>query len=101
MTNVVSTLSSPHGLCPNPVNTDAVLVADRNVVKEINLTSKETIIIAQGFQTAFDVSSAANKEIGITDVSSHKVTMLQCNNDQNEWVKTKDVGSWTKRWKGL
>ena len=49
MTTVVSTLSSPRGLCPNPVNTDAVLVADRNVVKEINLTSKETIIIAQGF----------------------------------------------------
>ena len=76
MTTIVSTLSSPHGLCLNPENTDAVLVADRNVVKEINLTSKETAIIAQGFQTAFDVSSAANKQIGITDVSSHKVTML-------------------------
>ena len=95
MTTIVSTLSSPHGLCLNPENTDAVLVADRNVVKEINLTSKETAIIAQGFQTAFDVSSAANKQIGITDVSSHKVTMLQWNNDQNEWVKTKDVGSGT------
>ena len=95
MTTIVSTLSSPHGLCLNPENTDAVLVADRNVVKEINLTSKETAIIAQGFQTAFDVSSAANKQIGITDVSSHKVTMLQWNSDQNEWVKTKDVGSGT------
>lgn len=61
MTTIVSTLSSPHGLCLNPENADAVLVADRNVVKEINLISKETAIIAQGFQTAFDVSSAANK----------------------------------------
>ena len=59
MTTIVSTLSSPHSLCPNPVNTDAVLVADRNIVKEINVISKETTIIAQGFQTAFDVSSAA------------------------------------------
>lgn len=95
MTNIVSTLLCPHGLCPNPVNTDAVLVADRNVVKEINITSKETVIIARGFQTAFDVSSAANKQIGITDVGSHKVTMLQWNDDQKEWAKTKVVGSGT------
>ena len=46
MTTNVSTLSNPHGLFLNPVNTDAVLVADRNVVKEINITSKETTIIA-------------------------------------------------------
>lgn len=95
MTTIVSTLSRPHGLCSNPVNTDAVLVADRNVVKEINITSKETTIIARGFQTAFDVSSAANKQIGITDVSSHKVTMLQWNDDLKEWAKTKVVGSGT------
>ena len=93
MTTIVSTLLNPHGLCLNPVNTDAVLVADGNVVKEINITSKETTIIARGFQTVFDVSSAANKQIGITDVSSHKVTMLQWNNDVKEWAKTKVVGS--------
>ena len=28
-------------------------------------------------------------------MSSHKITMLEWNNDQNEWVKTKDVGSGT------
>ena len=28
MNTIVSTLLSPHGLCPNPVNTDAVLVTD-------------------------------------------------------------------------
>lgn len=95
MTTIVRTLSSPHGLCPNPVNTDAVLVAERNVVKEINITLKETTIIARGFQVGFDVSSAANQQIGITDGSSHKVTMLQWNDDLKEWAKTKDVGSGT------
>ena len=72
MITIVGTLLSPHGPCHNPVNTDALLVAYRNIVKEINITSKETTIIAQGFQTAFDISSAANKKIDITDVSSHK-----------------------------
>ena len=76
MITIVGTLLSPHGPCHNPVNTDALLVDYRNTVKEINITSKETTIIAQGFQTAFDISSAANKKIDITDVSSHKVPML-------------------------
>ena len=76
MITIVGTLLSPHGPCHNPVNTDALLVAYRNTVKEINITSKETTIIAQGFQTAFDISSAANKKIDIRDVSSHKVPML-------------------------
>lgn len=95
MTTTVSTLLSPHGPCPNLVNTDALLVAYRNIVKEINITSKKTNIIAQGFQTAFDISSAANKKTDITDVSSHRVPMLQWNDDPNEWVTTKDTGSGT------
>lgn len=64
-------------------------------MKESNITSKETAIIARDFQTAFNVSSAANKQIGITDVSSNKVTMLQWNDDLKEWAKTKVVGSGT------
>ena len=38
ITTIVSTFSSRHGLCPNPVNTHAVLVGDRNDVKEINIS---------------------------------------------------------------
>lgn len=76
MITIVGTLLSPHGPCHHPVNTDALLVAYRNIVKEINITSKETTIIAQGFQTAFDIFSAANKKIDITDLSSRKVPML-------------------------
>ena len=95
-------LSPGHGPCHNPVNTDALLVAYRNTVKEINITSKETTIIAQGFQTAFDISSAANKKIDITDVSSHKVPMLMewwskwMGHDRRCWKWDR----WTKRWKG-
>ena len=43
------------------------------------------------------ISSAANKKIDITDVSSPRIPTLQWNDDQNEWVTTKDVGSGTAR----
>lgn len=90
---IVSNLRSPRGLCLHPRKPNSIIVADENVVKEINTISKETAVVAQGFHTAFDISVTANGQIGITDVGSHKVNLLEWTDDEGIWVKSTVIGS--------
>ena len=90
---IVSNLQSPRGLCFHPRKSNTIMVADGNVVKEINTSSKETSVVAQGFQTAFDISVAVNGQIGITDVGSHKVHLLEWEDDESAWVTSTVIGS--------
>ncbi|CAB4007206.1 Hypothetical predicted protein [Paramuricea clavata] len=88
---IVNTLQSPRGLCFHPMQSNSILVADGNVIKEINISSKETSVVAQGFQGAFGISAAANGEIGITDVGLHRVSLLKWNEDA--WINSTVIGS--------
>jgi hypothetical protein len=74
--SVINNLQCPKGLCCNPGKDDAVLVAYGNLVKEVNLESKNISIIAQGFQQASDVAASVNGQIRATDVNSHTLTIL-------------------------
>ena len=90
---IIDNMQSPRGLCRNPIRSDSIIVADGNVVKEINTSSKETFVIAQGFKIAFDVATAANGEIAVTDVGSHKVSLLKWNNKNYVWEESTSIGS--------
>jgi hypothetical protein len=67
------------------------MMADGNVVKEIYTSSKEKSVVAQQFQTAFDISIAGNGQIGITDVGSHKIHLLEWE-DESAWVTSTVIG---------
>ncbi|CAB3998593.1 Hypothetical predicted protein [Paramuricea clavata] len=86
-------MQSPQGLCRNPTRSDSIIVADGNVVKEKNTGSKETFVIAQGFKIAFDVETAANGKIAVTDVGSHKVSLLKWNYEKDVWEESTSIGS--------
>ena len=76
MTTTVSTLLSPHGPCLNPVNTDAPLVAYRNIARDkYHIKKKLPLLLKVSRQRL--ISSAANKKIDITDVSS--IEYQHCN----------------------
>lgn len=80
LVQVVDNLQSPHGLCLSPRSSDALLVADGNVVldHEINFVDKSITIAKQGFQKAFDVAVSGNGLVGVTDVTTHKLHILNC-----------------------
>jgi hypothetical protein len=78
LVQVVDNLQSPHGLCLSPRSSDALLVADGNAVLEINFVDKSITIAKQGFQKAFDVAVSGNGLVGVTDITTHKLHILNC-----------------------
>ena len=90
---VVDNLQSPRGLCLSKTE-GTVFVADGHTIKKIELESKSVGVIANGFKQAFDVALSSNGDVGVTDVQSHKLIILQ--QDVNGTYKVKlPVGTGT------
>ena len=95
LVSVVDNLQSPRGLCCTPGKNSAILVADCNSVKELNLETTQIRIDATGFQRAFDITAAANGNIGVIDVSAHTVSILEKKNEDETWVVMEAIGTGT------